>query len=546
MSTILAIDLLAGEARAVFGETLPEGKVRITSVERFPLPADWQVQSPSLSAAERNGSLGVDESSRDASGAEASESAVLARSGNGDIHDSGPSEIGSPGDARSPGEVGRFAEVDVDAVLALIGTDQVFYSTQELPFDDPKKIEQVAPLQLQDVLPFEVDDFVVDSFVIGRQNGEFRVLSSLAPQSAVAETLATLQLLGADPKLITTRASALLPLSRMLLGLESNSRSDDFLGSSTLVGVLHIEQEHAALLIVRGGEPLLLRDLRWTLGGDTELFRTVGCSIVRAEREHSLSLSRLYVLGAPAMVERAAQKIPRRVTPLDVSQFVLNGTEQPLELEQFSWSLGLLASELQRDQPHLLQRGVKRQPRSLVDFRQGSFAYRRLLRMIGAALQQELFYVLAAVFFGILWIGGEIYSARADLELVESRMKALVAQAMPGESAPYRAEASYIETKVSELEEQLKSMGSLSSLSPLGSLRELVLALGAGIDVTFDTVSIGSSKLTLKGSVADNQSVATLSTLLKARKESFCDVQVDSKGKTGSRVGVTVEIGLCE
>ena len=105
-----------------------------------------------------------------------------------------------------------------------------------------------------------------------------------------------------------------------------------------------------------------------------------------------------------------------------------------------------------------------------------------------------------------------------------------------------------IEDRVSELENQLRGLGSLSSLSPLGSLKELSEAINSGLDVNLESLNIGHSRMTFTGSVPDNQAIGRLSGVLEKRADRFCEVKIDPKGKVAgsNRVKFIADLKFCE
>ena len=120
---------------------------------------------------------------------------------------------------------------------------------------------------------------------------------------------------------------------------------------------------------------------------------------------------------------------------------------------------------------------------------------------------------------------------------------------MPGEVVPFRREVDFLQRRVEEIETQLRDMGTLSSLSPLDSLKELTAAIDPSLDLQIDSMNIAHSRVSFNGSVIDYPAVGTLSQILKDRKDRFCDVKVDPAARTfgtSSRVKFTAEIRLCD
>lgn len=425
--------------------------------------------------------------------------------------------------------------VEIDSTLGVLESDKLLYSFLELPFKDPRKIEQVATFQIQDSLPFDLEDFVIDSIVTGSTDeSRYRILASMVPKGEVARSLSFCTALGAEPRVITTGAASLAAL-----GTHCHPESEG------LRAYIEITNRRLSLAVLLGTEPVHLRDVSLRDGATAEtahpplppeIVRNVACSLKRVERELEKSISEIHVIAFSELTEQLRAALPYPIAALDLSRIVVNDAPEEIDLEEISWSLGLVATELQRP-----RRGERR----LLDFRQGPFAFHRAWQDMWSALQQEMFYIALAVLLGLIWFGGKVYANRSALGRVEDRISEIVAQGLPGEAVPYGSEVGTVQSKLDTLEDDLRGLGSLTSLSPLEALQELTLALGTGIDVSLDSLSISSSRLLLRGTVAENRQVADLSAALKARTQHFCDVKVDNKGKT-TRVGFTAEITLCE
>ena len=426
---------------------------------------------------------------------------------------------------------------DVDDIFATTPVQGSYAAGVSLPFSEQKKVEIVAPLQLQDTLPFDLDGFTVVTTPTGKATrGDFRFLTSILPDETIRSTLGSLKRLGLEPRVLTTAASAVAGLARA-----SHVAQDQ-----KPCAYLYIARETAALAVIKGDELVLLRDFLITEQGEADALRVVNCTIAKLERDLGESLDSVRVLATEPVIALAQSLLSVRPTRWDISGLLAQLTSvggavtaaiPSRDLVQIAIPLGLIAAQLTKS-----KKGESR----LIDFRRGPFAYRRAWRSLGVALSQELFYVVTAVVLGIVWVVSQAVSSSTAIDEVDAAIRSMVTKALPGESVPVRAENSYLSSKVQELEDELRGMGSLSALSPLNSLNELVLALGPNFDLSIESISIGHSRLALQGTVADNQSVATLSTTLKAKGDRFCDVKVDSKGKVGSRVKVSGEIVLCE
>jgi len=100
-----------------------------------------------------------------------------------------------------------------DTYLATIPGGHVSFRNIQMPFKDVKKIRQALPFEMESMLPFQVEDLLIDFIMTdGPSVGE--VLVASCNRGFVSEYLGTLQRNGFDPDVLEIRCS---PLASWLL-----------------------------------------------------------------------------------------------------------------------------------------------------------------------------------------------------------------------------------------------------------------------------------------------------------------------------------------
>ena len=426
--------------------------------------------------------------------------------------------------------ISQELSTEVDHTLALLPSEQVVFEYLSLPFHDPRRLEQVVPLQVQDALPFDVDDFVIDTLVTGQDPaGDYNILSALAPRKEVASTLQTLARFGANPKLLSTRASAILGLAQLY--------PEELDGNYALL--VH-EGERCSVAVVVDNAPRFLREIY--VGSSqrptrrTRFFRDLRCTIQRAEKQFGIHLDDIYAVGPAEQAPELAKGLNREVQHLDLHKRVLSEHENP---NAVPWAIGLFAAE---------SAGKKQLPLRPVDFRQGNFAYNPTWGNIKEAVSEDRVWLIGALCVCLLWLMTTIYTHTGKVGDIEDVLHTKVKRVFPTDYVPPGGEVDFVDSRISELESQLSGLGSISSLSPLESLKELSEAISDDIDISVEEVKILSSGLTFRGTVRDFPSVGALDNALQARKKTFCNVTVDPgrRDTRSSRVKFNAEIQYCE
>ncbi|MGB8223510.1 MAG: pilus assembly protein PilM, partial [Polyangiales bacterium] len=103
-----------------------------------------------------------------------------------------------------------------DRIIAALGGEGVSLRLIDLPAGVEKKIAEILPGELGSVLPFDVEDAIVDYQVVGREAGIIHLMAVAAPRQTVAARLQQLQSAGVDPRELAVGAAAFDGLGALL------------------------------------------------------------------------------------------------------------------------------------------------------------------------------------------------------------------------------------------------------------------------------------------------------------------------------------------
>ncbi|HQH27758.1 MAG TPA: hypothetical protein PLP17_10210 [Oligoflexia bacterium] len=318
MSTVAAISISDKEALVVTGDQDKDGVIQLISITSRTLTGTH-------SSPERTGEQGTNGMAAQTSGAEVSSSAEAAFI----MKETATSSSST------------LIDLGVDSIVALAPAIKVLYKKSFLPFSDQKKLDQVLPLQIQDALPFDVGEFVVANVVLAKNgNNNYEILSSIAPRSDIERTLRIMSALGAEPHILTTRAS-------MLASLASISREP--LGSTYVL--IALSEEYCSIALFVEDHLCQLRDLPipdQPGTGETangELLAMIKSSVIAAEHEFSIRFPVVYLIGnrEAAHVLSEVLFIPVKLFPIE--RAVRDQTGEHLDFSAIFWAVGAIASE---------------------------------------------------------------------------------------------------------------------------------------------------------------------------------------------------------
>ncbi len=106
----------------------------------------------------------------------------------------------------------------IDEIRLAISSSQLFYKSIRLPFINREKIELVIAYEIEQLLPFTIDNAVID-FVITSENkrdGSSQIIAAAAPKTYIKNQIDLFQIAGVDPAIITVDMFALYGLYTLL------------------------------------------------------------------------------------------------------------------------------------------------------------------------------------------------------------------------------------------------------------------------------------------------------------------------------------------
>jgi general secretion pathway protein L len=107
-------------------------------------------------------------------------------------------------------------------IVVSIPGDRFSQRLLHFPFNDRKRLEKALPFELEDSLPYALDDVVIDHLVIGeiardgKAKGETPVLGILLPKKVLRQQLDVLAAGGLDPQAIVPSLIGLAAVSRIV------------------------------------------------------------------------------------------------------------------------------------------------------------------------------------------------------------------------------------------------------------------------------------------------------------------------------------------
>lgn len=332
--------------------------------------------------------------------------------------------IARPSESQSEADVLREAISKVmaqasrppDRIIAALDGEAASLRLIDLPAGVEKKIAEVLPGELEAVLPFDIEDAVVDYQIVGRGDTTIQLMTVAAPRENVSERLRQLQDAGADPRELAVGAAAFDGLA----GLIGESLAD------RTVLVIDVGSVCTDFAVLMNGQCTFAR----TLSG--------GMDLVESGRRAQL--------GAALQRTLASYKAQRAEEP---SIILLSGETAPMETARqwLSEQLGIECGTVPVPRAvgadddtapkfakaaALAARAITRKKH--LDLRQGEFASKAAAGEIRKHLRLIAVCVAAVLLSAIVSLGARYRVASAEHEALMDKL-AEVSQDLLGEEA---------------------------------------------------------------------------------------------------------------
>ncbi len=405
-----------------------------------------------------------------------------------------------------------------------------------LPFGTPKNIEKILDFEVQDRVPFEIDEFLLEHQVIGQTSPKnFDVHVGAIPKICISNILKICRKVDLDPIVLTTPSSTLETLlslkgelfpSTFAFILERNSYT---CFAYVLDGKLKCDRYFEKNSHSEEEIPQQDLDYAWQqlLASQYEI------TTREVEKRYGKSIDRAFLID-----ERS---IPG---PLQLQS---NRLIEPLRLSDILAEAGGLACSSSFSA--IFARDITPPP-ALSNFRAREFTYSLRLGELIKGLRRLSPYLLA-VLACLIVVLASVYVLKENANMrLRIAMHETIHKVIPDLALENGKESAAIQAKNFDMEGQLKELGSQSKFSPLDSLLEISRHFPVSGGVSIRSLDIKGNQIKIEGGADNYTEIDAIEKALKARKNTYCRINKDISsssmlGRPGSK-GFVFDIRLCE
>jgi hypothetical protein len=355
-----------------------------------------------------------------------------------------------------------------DTIVSALPGDRVTWRTLFLPFRDQKKLSQTIPFELENSVPFGLDEVVVDYQVLNRDAAGSTVLAALVQREDLEAHLKLLQESGADPKVVGIGPLAALNVLNLIPDRPPTFAFLDFavrhvtvalyrerelVGLRTLARALP-EGEGNGAAAAEGGD--IIADVRWTL-----------LALNGAALDDDLPC---YVAGDPALIDALERPLATAlgvgVRRLDRIGLNALAPEVGKQAPAFSSSLGLALRE------------VSPNAALGVNFRKGEFTFHRGQQELRRALRTVALLGVVVLVLTVLDMFVKYQQLRQQAAALDNQIQRVFAATLPDMGRPPNPKG-VLQQETDALRERVDLVTDIVPVSTSTSIDILRAAAGA-------------------------------------------------------------------
>lgn len=431
--------------------------------------------------------------------------------------------------------------------LVVVPQDNFLSLNLDLPFRDAKRLEPIVDLEVQDIVPFELDDFFIqysipsdgtsheqgnsqghptsDSTQTTSASAAHDIHIGMLPRNTIGATLEICKQAGVEPSVITVPSSAIGAIYQIHPKLaELNSaviynRGDHYAIAVCISGKVRLEKSIVASnsIVKLTGE-----DKESAL---TQILTTIRIMIAAAEKKYGAKIEKVYLLGREVKGAQGEKVFKRPMEGLSLTEFLgsqaSGSTVAPLA--------AIYAHEDATTNP-------------LSNFRSRQFSFTpKLSEFFRALLGVKKVALRVALALGIALIS--IYATRQYyISSIASSLTSQIRRIIPDFEADQSSIAPALNKRRQLLLDELASFGTYSTARPVTYLTKILQAVPKQKSVVLSGLLIKSGIIRIDGTAPALSSIEEFTQALSVHTELF--KKLDYKSQKSSRGGFSFSIDI--
>jgi hypothetical protein len=410
----------------------------------------------------------------------------------------------------------------------------------DLPFNDPKNLDRIVDLEVQDVVPFELESFFVQYAPLAPAAGGSNLAQAvepsrghdvhigMLPRVVVRNVLEVCKRAGLEPNILTVPSSAIGAAYHVAKdALEGNSavvynRGDEYSIAIYINGEVRVERSVYASQVLSAVSPGKRED------NLQHIFTALKLIIASAERRYNARVEKVYLLGREVKAANATQLFGRPLEGLPLTElFSANG-----KIAGIAPLTAVFAQDDAAAAP-------------LSNFRSREFSFTPRVSEFIRALMGTRRHILRAT-MAVIAAGLVVYGSRAFL--LYSSQKSLIThiqRVIPSfESEPSKVRENLSKAE-GKLADELGAFGSRSKLSPADAFLQIVKSVPSSGEISITSLRVSGVRAQIAGSGSDLSATERFKKSIESQRETFSKVELKTS-PVGGKFNFTLDVALAQ
>ena len=433
-------------------------------------------------------------------------------------------------------KVSEVIDLGGASCLVSVSTNEFSYRNIEVPFQQPKKILQVLPYELEPVLPIPVDELAIDFLKITSSQDENKtaVIASSANLAWVKGVIGTFEKYGVT---VDGVVPAGYPLAVHL-------RTQPDVAKSWLL--IDLSDHLCNIIIVYSGQIHLIRSIPIepeSVNFTSQLITHLQRTIAGFESQFSVTpdVNRIFISGSyltdDTQIHQLQQELQRAYAPTNVAE-IASDLELDSTVEQYKW-------DPVQYSPALAAALMAGSGYTGINFRKGTLAPKG---GIGEHKNAVIKFAIAAsivsiIFLASLIIETSLLEKRADR--LQDQMVEVFKSTFPDAKKIIRpAVADQMRTRILEAKKTaIVPIGPELKIKPIDVLKRISQNIPANLDIKLTKLVTGDQGILISGTTDSFNAVDELKTKLE-NIDGFESVKINSANmeRSGNRVRYKIKI----
>jgi len=397
----------------------------------------------------------------------------------------------------------------------------------ELPFSNPKSINRIIDMQVQDLVPFDLSEFLLQhtSAIAPLNDESYDIHVNILPKKYIRSILQVCREVNFEPMIISTPTGVLGGAYYL---------APDYLAQNS--AIIYSQDDKHHLVVSFDGTVRSDRQIETVLPASSpdkqqqELFTHIKLSIASIERRYSKTVEVVYLMDSTLNSHALQQILGRKVERLSIGELI--------ESIDQDGNIAALGSVFAQDTSP---------PLVLNNFRAREFSYGLQLKELFAGFRSLLPYIVSVILIGIVSLITVFFLREGRINRLQMAIKEQIYRVAPKiRTVEEGNEMQGLRRELSALNEQLKTFGSPSQRSPLDMLSEISDALPKTPGLELKELEIKGNSVTIKGYGPSYNSIERIKVALRKKKSISSRIKDTIKKAGKNRYQFTFEIKLYE